>query len=260
MDDYSISDYGVFSEAISTTNGLKSGVETNVTILNTCRSELGGGSIFMGPICDSCISGFDRLNNKISLLMENLGVISNYFISVAQGYQNGDEKASNAILNLSSGKLAITSGNSGVVTGNANQDAIYSYLSQQGFNDAAICGILANIQHESNFNPNAVGDGGTSYGICQWHNERNTSLQNYCNSNGLDYRTVEGQLSYLMYELKNNYTGVYNTLKSVPNTQQGAYQAAYEWTVKFERPQNMESAGQNRGNTAANTYWSTYGS
>ena len=149
--------------------------------------------------------------------------------------------------------------NSGVVTGKVNQDKIYSYLSKQGFNDAAICGILANMQHESNFRPNALGDGKTSYGICQWHAGRYTRLKNYCKQNNLDYKTVEGQLEYLVWELKNYYKPVYNTLKSVPNTSQGAYQAAAEWTKKFEVPANKEAAAVRRGNLAVKSYWSVYG-
>ena len=73
------------------------------------------------------------------------------------------------------------------LTGNDNKSKIYNYLSEQGFSDAAICGILANIEHESGFRTDALGDGGTSYGICQWHNGRWNNLKNYCNKNNLDF-------------------------------------------------------------------------
>ena len=145
------------------------------------------------------------------------------------------------------------------LSGNSNQDKIYNYLKSKGFNDAAICGILANVQHESGFRTDALGDGGTSYGICQWHNGRWDRLKNYCNNNGLDWRSLEGQLEYLVWELENNYKGVYNTLKNVPNTKQGAYDAAYKWTVDFEIPADRYNAGNRRGNAAANNYWGTYG-
>ena len=44
-------------------------------------------------------------------------------------------------------------------------------------NDAALAGILANLQGESGFNPHKIGDGGEAYGICQWRNtaKRTTS-------------------------------------------------------------------------------------
>ena len=52
-------------------------------------------------------------------------------------------------------------------------------MGTMGLNNAAACGVLTNIQCESSFNPEVLGDGGTSYVICQWHNERWTRLQKY---------------------------------------------------------------------------------
>ena len=96
---------------------------------------------------------------------------------------------------------------------------IYQYLtSTMGLNHAGACGVLANIQLESNFNSLALGDGGSSYGICQWHNGRFNNLISYCNKNGFDYNTVNGQLQYLSHELANNYPSVLNYVKNVPNT------------------------------------------
>ena len=40
---------------------------------------------------------------------------------------------------------------------------VYQYLTEQmGLPSSSACGILANIEKESAFNPNAVGDNGTS--------------------------------------------------------------------------------------------------
>ena len=145
------------------------------------------------------------------------------------------------------------------LSGNTTKDQIYNYLSSQGFSDAAICGIMANIEHESGFRTDALGDNGTSYGICQWHNSRWNNLKNFCNNNGYDWHSLEGQLAYLVHELKTNYQGVYNTLMNVPNTSQGAYDAAYKWTTDFEIPDNRYERGKQRGNTASSSYWNTYG-
>ena len=145
------------------------------------------------------------------------------------------------------------------LSGNTTKDQVYNYLSSQGFNDAAICGIMANIEHESGFRTDALGDGGTSYGICQWHNSRWNNLKNFCNNNGYDWKSLEGQLAYLVHELKTNYQGVYNTLMNVPNTSQGAYDAAYKWTTDFEIPSNRYERGKQRGSTASSSYWNTYG-
>ena len=134
---------------------------------------------------------------------------------------------------------------------NENTRLIYQYLTKKmGLNHAAACGILANIQHESNFNTFAVGDGGTSYGICQWHNSRFSALMAHCQSKGLDYNTLEGQLSYLEHELSTGYKSVLNVLKNVPNSEQGAYDAAYAWCMHFEVPADTVNRSIQRGNLA----------
>ena len=254
--DYQFSSYGIYSDAVSTTKNLNTAVDTGSTTLNECQTKLNNGAVFMGPACDSCVQGFSKARTKMDTLVSNFSAIANFLIETGSNYKTGDDSASKTI-KMENGKITTTTARTSN-SGNANQDAIYTYLSQQGFNDAAICGILANIQHESNFNPNALGDNGTSYGICQWHNSRWDSLKSYCGSNGLDSTTIEGQMAYLMYELKEKYPSIYESMKNVPNTEQGAYDAAYIWTVKFERPAGMEASGQKRGNTATSKYWPQY--
>lgn len=140
-----------------------------------------------------------------------------------------------------------------------NETAIYNYCYQVlGFNNAACCGILANIQRESWFRPNAVGDNGAAYGICQW-NARKQSLINWCKSNGLNYTTLEAQLAFMRYELTqvSYFKGVYNTLRNVPDTADGAYTAGYEFCAKYEIP--VKSEYTVRANLAKTTYWNKYG-
>ena len=133
---------------------------------------------------------------------------------------------------------------------------IYQYLTTNlGFNHAGACGVLANIQLESNFNSLALGDGGSSYGICQWHNGRFNNLISYCNSNGFDYNTVGGQLQYLSHELASNYPTVLSYVRNVPDTAQGAYDAAYYWCMYFEVPDHTAERAAQRGNLAKNEYF-----
>ena len=63
--------------------------------------------------------------------------------------------------------------------------AVTTYLSREmKLNLAAVCGILANIEYESDFSPTVWGDDGTSYGLCQWHESRFRSLFLFCHENG----------------------------------------------------------------------------
>lgn len=140
-----------------------------------------------------------------------------------------------------------------------NEEIIYDYLTGTlGLNTAAACGVLANIEAESNFKTGEFGDGGKSYGICQWYDTRCTSLKNYCSKNGYDWKTLTGQLNYLKYELNNGYKSTYNYLKSVSNTEQGAYDAAHYWCYHFEIPADIANRAASRGKTAKDKYWKKY--
>ncbi len=138
----------------------------------------------------------------------------------------------------------------------SNTRYIYQYLTEKmGLNHAAACGVLANIQLESGFNQYALGDGGTSYGICQWHNERFNRLISYCGGIGLDYNTLDGQLAYLANELASSYPNVLNHLLGVSDTPDGAYDAGYYWCVYFEAPSETYARAAQRGNLAKNEYY-----
>lgn len=143
--------------------------------------------------------------------------------------------------------------------GTTNEQTVYNFLAQvMGLNKAGACGVLANIYCESGFSPTSLGDGGTSYGICQWHAGRYTNLKNWCSSNGKDYKTLDGQLWYLKYELEKSYTSVFNYIKGVANSATGAYNAGYYWCKHFEVPADTENTSVKRGNLAKNTYYPKY--
>ena len=146
----------------------------------------------------------------------------------------------------------------------SNKTKVFSYLTQEmGLNSAAACGIMANIERESNFKPNIIArdsNGLYSGGLCMWNGSRFSSLKNYCNQNGYDYLSVEGQLRYLEYELqKNGYKHIYNYIKGVSNTTTGAYNSAYYWCYYFEIPANRSAKAKQRGNIDINSYWPVYG-
>lgn len=260
MNEYKVSDYGIFTDAIGTTNKFNESLKSNQKEIESIKTKLSNESVFMGPACDEAIKGFSGVSTKIDLLVNNYKTMGDYLNSTASNYKAGDDSANKTVLSVSSsGKVEAVSSSSANFSGNTNQEKLYNYLSSQGFNDAAISGIMANIQHESGFDTTALGDGGTSYGICQWHEGRWDSLKEYCEENNLDADSIEGQAQYLVNELENNYPDVYNTLKNVPNTADGAYEAAYKWTVDYEIPADKYNMGEVRGDTAVNTYWEQYG-
>lgn len=146
------------------------------------------------------------------------------------------------------------------VTGNRNEALIFSYLTEKmGLNSAAACGILANVYRECRFNEKACGANEISYGICQWYAANCERLKNYCAENGLDYTTLSAQLYFLQADLQKRFPKLLCTLKSVPNTAEGAYEAAYAFCYNYERPKSYQTASVSRGELARDTFWPVFG-
>lgn len=94
------------------------------------------------------------------------------------------------------------------------------------------CGVAGNIKGESSFNPKAIGDHGTSAGICQWHNERWDNLKKFASARGLSWNTLEVQLSFLMSELNSK---SYKSLLEICKTTNDVVKSSNQWGHDFER-------------------------
>lgn len=121
----------------------------------------------------------------------------------------------------------------------ANDVYVYQYLTEElSLNHAAASGLMANIYKESTFQPTASCtdiNGLTSYGIMQWNGVRFEQLKAFCEARGLGYDTLEGQLEYLANDLYGAYSGYYDyLLTGIPDTAEGAYEAAYFWAAEYE--------------------------
>lgn len=171
-------------------------------------------------------------------------------------------------------------------TGNTNEQTVFNYCKQvMGLNEAASCGVLANINAESSFRPNnlqntfekSLGytddgytkavDSGTytnfvndsaGYGLVQWtYWSRKQNLLNYAKKVGASIGSMNMQLDFFAQEIK-AYTKVWDCLKSVPNTAEGAYTAAHTMCYYYEAPGSKETASVTRGN-AAKDFFKKYG-
>ena len=100
---------------------------------------------------------------------------------------------------------------------------------------------MANIRFESNFISD-IGD--YYYGLCQWGGNRKDNLYSYCQNNGLDVTSIEGQLAYLDYELSNSYTSVKSYLINIENSPSGAYNAADYFCHYFEGAASADGRGE----------------
>ena len=108
------------------------------------------------------------------------------------------------------------------------EERIWNFLRANGFSAAAAAGIMGNMYAESGFIVNVEEySGGGGYGLCQWTGERRTNLINWCNSNGYDYTTLEGQLNFMLYEISARGMDYYKDIQSVE-------EATMVWLDKFE--------------------------
>jgi len=106
------------------------------------------------------------------------------------------------------------------------------YLMSLGYTKANASGIAGNLFVESSYNPLAVGDNGTSFGLAQWHKSRWERLNEWSKQNNKNPNTFQGQLDYLDWELKNKEKKAYQKLIEAKTP----YQSAYNFAKYFERP------------------------
>lgn len=128
----------------------------------------------------------------------------------------------------------------------SNRDESIAFWLANGYSPAQAAALAANEQRESNFNPNAVGDGGQARGAFQWHPDRQRDI---LKNTGIDVTTAShaDQLKAANYELGK---GIGNQLKGIndPGT------AADFVSRKFERPANADFEASTRAAMARDNY------
>ena len=135
------------------------------------------------------------------------------------------------------------------VAGKDNKQTVCLSLLATGFSQEAVAGLLANINAESGFRTNALGDRGTSIGLCQWHAGRYKALMNFCKDR---YKTVECQLDYLLYELHNSEKNSFKVLQA----KNSAYQMTTKFCQTFERPAGGATSCNKRANNFSAKFYS----
>lgn len=86
----------------------------------------------------------------------------------------------------------------------ANPDVVRQLLEAQGVtNPYAVAAILSGIQQESSFNPAAVGDQGSAYGMLQWRLDRRAALERLAAARGTTPDDPRIQIEHLVNEMRN---------------------------------------------------------
>ena len=121
---------------------------------------------------------------------------------------------------------------------------VWNAMKAKGWTDEVCAGIMGNMMAECGgdgvsklaLNPYAIGDGETSYGLCQWHAGRKDELLNNYGSD------IEAQINFLEYELDKYFPAMLVKWQSLDSYEL----IAYEFCVYFERPSNAENKGLER--------------
>ena len=110
---------------------------------------------------------------------------------------------------------------------------IAKFLMGLGYSKSNASGIAGNLYTESKYDPQALGDNGTSFGLAQWHKSRWDALKNWCIERNLDINSFEVQLRFIDWELNNTEKKAKIELLST-NTPSDS---AFAFAKYYERPQ-----------------------
>lgn len=121
----------------------------------------------------------------------------------------------------------------------------FDYFVAAGWSPAQAAGIVANLEAESRFRPDAVGDGGQAYGIAQWHPPRQGDFARVM---GKDIRgsTLDEQLAFVQWELTNSERRAGGALRACVTP----YEAGAVVSMQYERPADVNGEARKRGERA----------
>lgn len=115
-------------------------------------------------------------------------------------------------------------------------------LTNAGYSPGGVAGIMGNSAQESQFNPNAVGDSGNSYGLWQHSKDRKDALIQYASALNLPPSDPRVQTAFTINELQTKYPQLDQLLRS--NVDPG--RAAIAFGKIFERPNEQKANWENR--------------
>jgi Phage tail lysozyme len=91
-------------------------------------------------------------------------------------------------------------------TGSA-QRLMTDLVGKYGWSPEAAAVMAGNVQVESGFNTGSIGDGGTSFGLAQWHNDRARRLKALAGKMGVPWTSWEAQVALMNQEWRERYGG-----------------------------------------------------
>lgn len=130
--------------------------------------------------------------------------------------------------------------------GSVGAGAVIDFFRAKGWTEEQAKGIAANLEQESGFRADAEGDGGSAYGLAQWHPDRQAEFARY---SGKDIResSAREQLEFIHHELTN---GREKSAGSRLRRAGSAREAAGIVSQYYERPADESGEIARRGDIA----------
>ncbi|WP_288878673.1 phage tail tip lysozyme [Megasphaera massiliensis] len=125
-----------------------------------------------------------------------------------------------------------------------NMSLVYNWFLQRGYSPTLAAGFAANFAVETGGGEDIIADiynstGNGAYGIAQWLDpSRQQAFNDYMNESGLDGRDIYNQLSFVDYELHNQYAGA---LESIQNSDLSTPELAAAAIAKYYEQCEEES-------------------
>ena len=123
-----------------------------------------------------------------------------------------------------------------------------TYFVSKGWTPQQAAGIVANLHQESGFNPGAVGDGQTAYGIAQWHGDRRDAIARLTGKSIVG-SSFQDQLEAVNLELTRGQEQAAGRALRQAGT---ASEAGAIVSRLYERPAARDAEAANRGASAEN--------
>lgn len=168
------------------------------------------------------------------------------------------------------------------LTGNTNEEKIWNYLKQMGFNEFGIAGLMGNLFAESGLKPTnlqnsfekklgltddaytaAVDSGdyqnfvkdGAGYGLAQWtYWSRKQNLLTFVRAKNKSIGDLETQLAFLVDEMKQSYCSLYQYLRTAGSVEE----ASNAVLLQFEKPADQSVTVQKKRASYGQKYYENF--
>ena len=159
--------------------------------------------------------------------------------TAAQDWANPDIENPKQRKQIPSGKDTIDH----ELQGATDAEKIYNFFTRNGLSPAQASGFIGNFYAESSLNPSAINPndkGKVSEGLAQWRGSRRDDLHSFSQRNGLDYKSLDAQLNFVMYELRTTETKARGEIDKANTPKEAAIAVARY----YERPEFTLVNGQ----------------